>query len=527
MAKTYRRSRLLKPTRLYCPLFLTNRGECDTLKETNLTRLPVGNRMTRSEGRQVYCQDCNTGNTVDSKYCKECGAKINSGYRTMMLSIQDLPLNQSDEEVEKLTRLLDMAFWHNQAGNQEAAITACEAALALNPSSTTAHSLLGTLYEKTGDDDKAIRHFESVLALNPESQADAAKLEQLRRGVHVRAVAPPIAHQLLPPALLKLGPQLQQKWAALSSAPLPAGLSRVDPERRPLIAAGAATALVALGGLLLAHPWAQAETVKTYPIAAPSAVAVSRSAFAPETQSSAQMASATPPMVLLPSRANTTTPNSFPAAITTHDPFAGHIPAPYSSAPPAGGSPLWTLPAVPRTAARFRSEESLPPLRLAALPSVGSVAPAPVMLPPGGLPAAPDTLPRHTVMVGSLGSAAPVAAPSGYTSSPYNSSPYASDLSSHIRITVHQSTDVDTPAASSGVAGSNAGTVSGGSGSGESEQQRALALQEAGSYPQARQAYLSAIKSYQAQIAAGQNPETAQRGLTACQTGLQICQQSQ
>ena len=96
----------------------------------------------------MYCHECGTGNTVDSKYCKECGTKINEGFRTMMLSVQDLAQGQSDETLDRLTRLLDMAFWHNEAGNVAAAITAGEAALAINPNSTTAHSLLGSLYEK-------------------------------------------------------------------------------------------------------------------------------------------------------------------------------------------------------------------------------------------------------------------------------------------------------------------------------------------------------------------------------------------
>ena len=475
----------------------------------------------------MYCQDCNTGNSVDSKYCKECGSKINSGYRTLMLSIQDLPLDQSEETVDRLTRLLDMAFWHNQAGNQEAAITASEAALSLNPNSTTAHSLLGTLYEKKGEDAQAIRHFEAVLALNPDSPADAAKLDQLRRGIHVRAAAPPIAHQWLPPGLLKLGPQINRKWAALAGSPVTttlvtANLAQIDPQRRPLYAAGAATALVVLGGLLLTHPWAQAEAVKTYPVttpAAPSAVSINRSAFAPGTQ-----VAATPPMVLLPSHANTVSPAYAPPPITANDPFAGHIPAPYSSrdASPnysSGGSPLWSLPTVPRSAAGRRREDgqALPPLRLAALPPVGSVAPAPVSLPPGVAPSSVvpssviGSVPQHTVMVGSLGSPS---APAGY----------ASDPSSHIRITVHQASETETPAASS-TGSPDGGSAS--SGQGETYQQRALSLQEAGSYPQARQAYQNAIRSYQAQIAEGQNVETAQRGLAACQTGLQICQQSQ
>ncbi len=479
----------------------------------------------------MYCQDCNTGNSVDSKYCKECGTKINSGYRTMMLSIQDLPLHQSDEEVEKLTRLLDMAFWHNQAGNHDAAITACEAALSLNPNSTTAHSLLGTLYEKRGEDDKAIHHFESVLSLNPESQADAQKLEQLRRGVHVRATAPPAAHQWLPPVFLKLGPTLGKRFSALSATPLPASLTQIDPQRRPIYAAGAATAAVLLGGLLLTHPWAQADAaVKTYPVTVPAA---------PPPVSAAQLGlngtqrtASLPPVVMLPGRANFSVPAYTPPVITARDPFAGHVPAPYSgssSAPAGAGSPLWSLPSVPRSAAARRSRGmDLPPLRLAALPPVGSnsgipggVAPAPISLPPGIAPSvltgpAAAPVPRHTVVVGSFGN---VPAPSA--------SPYSSDLSSHIRITVHQSHDTDTAGTNSNAAPSISASGAGDSGQGETYQQRALSLQEAGSYSQARQAYQSAIRSYQTQIAAGRDVETAQRGLAACQTGLQICQQSQ
>ncbi len=477
----------------------------------------------------MYCQDCNTGNSVDNKYCKECGAKINSGYRTMMLSIQDLPLHQSDEDVEALTRLLDMAFWHNQAGNTEAAITACEAALAVNPSSTTAHSLLGTLYEKQGEDDEAIHHFESVLALNPDSQADAQKLEQLRRGVHVRAVTPPLTHQWLPPAFLKLGPTLGKRLASLSATPLPASLTQMDPQRRPLYAAGGATALVLIAGLLFTRPWAQADAVKTYPImtpAAPPAVSVSSSAFGTPTAS-------VPPVVMMPGRANTNVPAYLPPALTSRDPFAGHVPAPYSepvaSTPAGTGSPLWSLPPVPRTAAARRPHGmALPPLRLAALPPAGSdsgipggVAPAPVALLPGMEPsvlAAPAVaaVPRHTVVVASLNA---YPAPSA--------SPYSSSLSSHIRITVHQSHDTDTASASFNAATPIAINGSGEDASGDVYQQRALSLQEAGAYAQARQAYQSAIRSYQTQIAAGRDTETAQRGLAACQTGLQICQQSQ
>ena len=435
-----------------------------------------------------------------------------------MLSIQDLPPHQSEEDIEKLTRLLDMAFWHNQAGNQAAAITACQAALALNSNSTTAHSLLGTLYEKSGDDAQAIHHFESVLSLNPDSQADAAKLDQLRRGVHVRAAAPPISHQWLPPAFLKLGPQIGKRLSSLSAAPLAAGAAS---QRRPLYAAGGATALVLVIGLLLTHPWASAETVKTYPVttpAAPAPVSIARSAFAPGTQ----IASATaPPMVLMPSHANIQTPSYVPPVITSRDPFTGPVPTSIVSAP--ASTPQRGLPIVPRRVAAVRRGNrslELPPLRLAALPTVGSdsevaggIAPAPVSLPDGMAfsGSALTAVPRHTVVVG------------GYSSSPAPSvSPYQSNLSSHIQITVHQARDTD---GSTAPAGTSLGAVD--DGQGETYQQKAISLQEAGSYASAKQAYQSAIRLYQTQIAAGRDVETARRGLSACQTGLQICQQSQ
>ena len=473
----------------------------------------------------MYCHDCGTANTVDSKYCKECGGKINDGYRTMMLSVQDLPADGSEENVDRLTRLLDMAFWHNEAGNAAAAITAAEAALAISPDSTTAHSLLGTLYEKQGNDAQAITHFEAVLALNPHSAADAAKLDQIRRGVHVKAVAAPITHQLVPPALLRLGPTLRQKWTSASGR-----AAQVPVAQRPLLAAATATALVLGGGLLLMRPWANAETV-SHPMPAsfaPAAVSASQSAFAGGLSAGIGEAAPVRPMVLTPgpSASPAAAYGSYPApALTANNPFAGRVlvaerslAVPPVRAVSGGAAPRWSLPPVPpRTAAARRrrpSSRDLPTLRLAALPPVGSdgeLAPAPVTLPPGmgGPTASVAAVPQHTVVVGSL----PGASTTSYLATP----------SSHIRITVHQAPDTDapeTPAPASSGGGESSARA-------DSYQQRALSLQQQGAWKQARLAYSSAIRAYQAQIASGHDVETAQRGLAACQTGLQICQQSQ
>jgi len=464
--------------------------------------------------QQVHCHDCNTANSVDSKYCKECGAKMNEGYRTMMLSVQDLPTGQDEEALGRLTRLLDMAFWHNEAGNIAAAITASEAALAINPNSTTAHSLLGSLYEKNDDDAHAIEHFEAVLALNPNSAADASKLEQLRRGVHVKAVSTPITHQLVPPVLIKLGPTLRQKWAGLAEAGAQqASARRAGLQRQPLYAAGAVTGVVLLMGLLMTHPWSSASAVTTQtPVPAP-LVTASRSTFGGGVASLAQISPVSPPMVLTP------VPSSggaaaYPAPIrTTRDPFAGRAP---TAAPSA--APLWSLPPVPARAGAARRRQSgrnLPALRLTALLPVGSdggLAPAPVTLLAGASTpfVSVASIPQHTVVVGSLAGVA-----GNQASQP--------DAPSHIRITIHQAKDADGDAAPIPATGAG----DGGTATAASYQDSALSLQQGGQFKQARLSYQRAIRAYKAQIASGQDVETAQRGLAACQTGLQICQQSQ
>ncbi len=465
----------------------------------------------------MYCHDCGTANTVDSKYCKECGTKINDGYRTMMLSVQDLPVNQSDETLDKLTRLLDMAFWHNEAGNRDAAITAAEAALAINPNSTTAHSLLGTLYEKRGDDARAIEHFEAVLLLNPDSAADAAKLDQLRRGVHVKAVTPPAAHVWLPPGLVRLSPGVIRTWAVMTTG---ANRGAGAIPRRPLYVAGAATLLVLVSGLFLFRPWASAATISTPSpkasvVTAPGPVSVTRSAFA----GGEQPAAISPPMILTASpNAAATTYYAPPAAppLTGHDPFDGGriYPPPVSRVAAAG---VWSLPTVPRLSAAARrrlARRDLPALRLTALPAVGSsgeLAPAPVFVPDGVALATVASIPQHTVVVNSLGQA-----PSADSYSPAPSG-------AHIRITVREakSSDAEKAAQDAGNGGGDDSVKP------DVYQQRALSLQQGGEYGQARAAYQRAIRAYAGQIASGRDVDTAQRGLAACQTGLQICQQSQ
>jgi tetratricopeptide (TPR) repeat protein len=80
---------------------------------------------------------------------------------------------------ERARRTLEEAFRLSEEGRLQSAIQACQQAITLNPRSTSAHSLLGTLYERTGDRDGAIRSYEQVLTLSPGSTVERRRLNEL------------------------------------------------------------------------------------------------------------------------------------------------------------------------------------------------------------------------------------------------------------------------------------------------------------------------------------------------------------
>ena len=178
--------------------------------------------------KPFFCDDCGTRNTPDSKYCKECGAQIHVAYQTLALSDHD----HVDDAVqqERLAQFLDMAFWHTEAGNTDAAVRACRRRPGDQPNSTTAHSLLGSLYEKKGDDARAVEHFERVLALNPDSEADRAKLAAAPRGRPRPSVRPSPVYRCAAAGLLP--PPASRPWrrrSATKSARCAARTSRCPP----------------------------------------------------------------------------------------------------------------------------------------------------------------------------------------------------------------------------------------------------------------------------------------------------------
>jgi tetratricopeptide (TPR) repeat protein len=125
----------------------------------------------------MYCSRCGTNNVKTSKFCRECGKRLDLG----------IPKGEPEEATEglppdatKVQELLFQAFQNYESDNLDETVKLCYEALRLDSLSTSGHSLLAMALEKKGDVVGAIRHYERVLAINPKSAADREKLDELR-----------------------------------------------------------------------------------------------------------------------------------------------------------------------------------------------------------------------------------------------------------------------------------------------------------------------------------------------------------
>jgi tetratricopeptide (TPR) repeat protein len=119
----------------------------------------------------MVCSQCQTPNFRDYKYCRECGLRLERGPES-----SSLPVPSDEVEIE---RLLEHAFAALDRGEADRALGSVQAALARDPESAAAHSVLGLVYERMGRIPDAIHQFKLVLSLNPSSTADREKLDQL------------------------------------------------------------------------------------------------------------------------------------------------------------------------------------------------------------------------------------------------------------------------------------------------------------------------------------------------------------
>ena len=117
----------------------------------------------------MRCPKCGKEGPDQARFCRFCGER---------LAVEaGAPRILTPEERSR--RLLEDAFRFSEEGRLQSAVHACQQAIALNPTSTSAHSLLGTLYERVGDRSSAIREYEQVLTLSPGSTVERRRLNEL------------------------------------------------------------------------------------------------------------------------------------------------------------------------------------------------------------------------------------------------------------------------------------------------------------------------------------------------------------
>lgn len=120
----------------------------------------------------AQCTKCGKDSPDQARFCRGCGAPLTKGAPAATAAAGVAP-------EERARRLLEDAFRLSEEGRVLAAIEVCKQAVSLNPRSTSAHSLLGTLYERQGERDDAIREYEQVLTLSPGSTAERRRLNEL------------------------------------------------------------------------------------------------------------------------------------------------------------------------------------------------------------------------------------------------------------------------------------------------------------------------------------------------------------
>lgn len=136
----------------------------------------------------MICPNCKTRNPVGNKFCRECGSTLAPSEN--VLQAEEAARVEAERTQERVAELLLKAAALRDARKYDEAIEPAREATQLLPTSTSAFSLLATLYERAHKNAEAIAAMEKVVALNPGSQADLVKLDQLKRGVHIIAREP-------------------------------------------------------------------------------------------------------------------------------------------------------------------------------------------------------------------------------------------------------------------------------------------------------------------------------------------------
>ena len=125
----------------------------------------------------VSCPKCVINNTLDSAFCKKCGAI--------------LPISMIEEEQQKLKEIVAKGMESYQSGNLDEAFAIADHSILTNPSYGEAYALKGLVLERKRNYAEALDAYETVVALNPDSAMDKIKLNQLRNAFASRQAGEP------------------------------------------------------------------------------------------------------------------------------------------------------------------------------------------------------------------------------------------------------------------------------------------------------------------------------------------------
>lgn len=126
------------------------------------------------------CGRCGAESPEGAGFCVICGqAFAESAPEQPPVAPPPAEAEPVTDDLSRSDRILTEAFALSDQGRLTEAVRLAQQALSYNPNSTTAHSLLGTIYERLGNRDAAIREYQTVLSLSPASTADRQRLNEL------------------------------------------------------------------------------------------------------------------------------------------------------------------------------------------------------------------------------------------------------------------------------------------------------------------------------------------------------------
>lgn len=114
----------------------------------------------------VSCKNCTTQNSLDSAFCKKCGAT--------------LPDDDVRQAKVKLEAAVADGFRIFNAGRTDEAAQIADVAIRANPTSTAALSLRAMCHERVGQIAEALECHERVLEIDPDSMIDKIKVNDLK-----------------------------------------------------------------------------------------------------------------------------------------------------------------------------------------------------------------------------------------------------------------------------------------------------------------------------------------------------------